>query len=268
MSIVGSVPSPAKLRILFRRCTFGPRVSCPRCGSTHIRKSESRYRCPKCRRPFSIRSVSWLRNGKLSDRKLWLLVRCWQDRIALRTTASIVGVAPGTVRRWQRTFRAHLVQDSASLRGTVEVDEAFVGKRRHGNQRIIIGALERERNRISLAIMDAHTQERSDQFLLTHIHPGSTVCTDGSMLYEGIHEFFRYLHVRCNHSAWYFGPTNRIEAVWSALKRFIRRTHHHVWKEHLPSLLREFEARWNAPELFQSPLTFLETSLVAVPARC
>ncbi|MBI4433267.1 transposase [Candidatus Uhrbacteria bacterium] len=106
--------------------------------------------------------------------------------------------------------------------------------------------------------MPKHDQETSDRFLLAHVTCGSTLCSDGSV---------RYARVSCDHSRFEFGPTNRIEAVWSSLKRFIRRTHHHVWKEHPPSLLREFEARWNTPELFRSPLTFLEASLTAVPTR-
>jgi len=40
------------------------------------------------------------------------------------------------------------------------------------------------------------------------------------------------------------------------LKRFIRRTWHHFRNRYwLPWLLREFEARFNAPEMFNSPLT-------------
>ncbi|MBI4433784.1 IS1595 family transposase [Candidatus Uhrbacteria bacterium] len=268
MASIGCTPSPAKLRSMLRRCTFGPRPFCPRCRTTHVRRSESRYRCPKCRRPFSIQSASWLHGKKLSDRKLWILLRCWQERVPLGTASRVAGVSPATVRRWYRQFSEHLMYASAPLRGTVEIDEAFIGKRRHGNQRIVIGAIERDTNRIVLQMMPAHTQEASDRFLLGHVEHGSAVCTDGSMLYEGINQFFSYLHIRCNHSAWYFGPTNRIEAVWSVLKRRIRRMYHHVWKEHLPNLLREFEARWNAPELFQSPFTFIETSLVAVPTRC
>jgi transposase-like protein len=116
--------------------------------------------------------------------------------------------------------------------------------------------------------MERYDQEASDRFLLEHVTPESMVWTDGSSLYEGITEFFGYLHARCNHSVRYFGPTNHIEGVWSVLKRFLRRTYDHVHREHLPELLREFEARWNAPELFQSPLTYLETSLFVVPSAC
>jgi hypothetical protein len=93
------------------------------------------------------------------------------------------------------------------------------------------------------------------------------VWTDGAMCYEGINAFFGYLHGRCNYDAWEFGPTNHVENVWSVLKGFIRRTFHRYHKEWLLQLLREFEARWNTPELFISPLFYLRAYLVAVPTR-
>lgn len=268
MSIIGSCPSSAKIRSILREAVFGPRPFCPRCGSSKVFRTESRYRCPRCRRPFSIRSVSWLKGAKLSDRKLWILLVCWQRRIALGTATSVAGVSLPTVRRWYRLFQEHLVYESPLLLGVVEVDEAFQGKRRHRNQTPIIGGISREQNCIVLRTMERYDQETSDRFLLRHIQTGSAIWTDGSSLYEGIDAFFQYPHLHCNHSAWYFGPTNHIEAVWSALKRFIRRTYHHLWKEHLPMILREFEARWNSPELFASPSLFLTTSLLAVPTAC
>jgi hypothetical protein len=55
----------------------------------------------------------------------------------------------------------------------------------------------------------------------------------------------------------HFGITNRIENLWSRLRQFIRKVYHHVWKEHLPRVLREFQARISRPGAFHSPLNFL-----------
>jgi len=267
MNILERVPKDAKLRSLIAFATFGKRPFCPRCGSTHVRRSEDRYRCPRCRKPFSLTSASWLRGMKLPPQKLWLLIDCWQRRIAFNTTAQIAGVSTITVRRWFRRFQEHLVYVSPQLEGTVEMDEAFLGRRRHGNQRIVLGAYERGSKRIVLRMTKDRAQGTTDTFLLRHVRKSSMVWTDGAGCYEGINAFFGYLHGSCNHSVWEFGPTNHIENVWSALKGFIRRTYHHFHKEWLPMLLREFEARWNTPELFYSPLTFLKTCLVVVPTR-
>lgn len=267
MNIIDRVPSEAKLRSVFLHHTFGARPSCPRCGTSHVQRSENRYRCARCRHHFSITSVSWLKYTKLPYKKIWMLLDCWQRRIAFATSAEIAGVSTVTVRAWFEKFECHLVYESPQLSGIVEVDEAFFGRRRYRNQRIALGAYEREHERIVLRPAWNREQETTDRFLLTYVHPTSTVCTDGAVGYEGIDAFFGYEHIACNHSTYDFGPTNHIEAVWSALKRFIRRTYHHVWKERLPSLLREFEARWNTPELFASPLNYLETCLYPVPSR-
>jgi IS1 family transposase len=204
---------------------------------------------------------------KISYRQLWLLIVCWQQRITFHTAADIAGVSSITARRWFRRFRYHLVYESPILQGVVEVDEAFVGRRRHRNQRIVLGAYERGSGRVVLRVTTNRDQGTTDQFLLDHVGTESTVCTDAATCYQGIDAFFGYRHTVCNHSEFVFGPTNHIENVWSRMKRFIRRTFHHYHKEWLPRLLREFEARINAPEIFQSPENYLSTCLVAVPSR-
>ncbi len=263
---IDEVPSNAKLRSLFRHATFGKRVFCPRCGTSHIKQSEARYRCPKCRRPFSLFSVSWLGCTKLSLRQIWILLQCWQAQYTLPAASSMASVSIITVRRWYGRFRRHLVYVSPEkFLGEVEVDESFVGRRRYKNQRIVLGAWCREEEKVILRIVPNRSQGTTDRFLLEHINEGSTVYTDSATCYEGIDEFFGYIHEACNHSKFVFGPTNRIEGIWSILKRHIRRTYHHVWKEHLPQLLWEIEARINTPQMFRNPLTYLQSSLVVVP---
>jgi len=204
---------------------------------------------------------------KLSYRTFWMLLICWQKRTSFATTSEICGVSAITVRRWFRRFQHHLVYESPHLSGVVEMDEAFLGKRRFGNQRIVLGAYERGSGKIVVRMTRNRDQETTDRFLLKNVSTQSTVCTDSAMCYEGIDSFFGYKRIVCNHSAWVFGPTNLIENTWSRLKGLIRRTYHHYHKEWLPKLLREFEARINAPELFISPLNYLETCLVVVPRR-
>ena len=109
MNIIDQIPSDAKIKGIIRQMTFGQRIFCPRCHSTKIYKSEKRYRCPKCRRPFSLTSVSWLSGMKINYRQLWLLIVCWQKRITFSTTIEITGLSDITVRRWFRRFQWNLV---------------------------------------------------------------------------------------------------------------------------------------------------------------
>lgn len=139
---------------------------------------------------------------------------------------------------------------------------------RHGSQKIVLGAVERRTGRVALKMVPRRNEEGTDIFILDHAVGGSTVYTDGALCYRGIDSFFGYVHETCNHSAFHFGPTNRIEAVWSALKRFLRRTLGKPTAKNLGEILREFEARTNHPELFDSPLRFLHFFLNPVPLAC
>lgn len=268
MHILEVIPSEAKIKKILMHVTFGNRPFCPRCGSTHIHRSEERYTCSSCRIPFSLTSVSWLKGMKISYQELWLLLYCWQQKISFRSTIELTGLSHVTVRRWRRKFQRHMVYESPMLQGLVEVDEAFVGRKRTGNQQIVLGAWSRCQKEVILRCSPNREQEATDRFLLRHVDQrGTTVFTDSAGCYRGIDRFFGYEHVTCNHSKFVFGPTNLIENIWSRFKRFIVRTYHHIHKKWLPLLLREFEARINTPELFESPLSFLQLSLYAVPSR-
>ena len=269
MHILESIPSEAQCRRIIRQSLFGKRIYCPRCLSSHVKRSEHRYTCPTCRKPFSIISASPFRHRRISYQQIFILLICWQKKVPFWTTAHFANVSPPTVRRYVTLFRTHLVYESPILRGSVEVDEAWLGRKKHKNQTIVIGATERKSGKAVLRIMKKRDQEWSDRFLLAYIEPqDSTIYSDGWEGYHGIREFFGYRHRTCIHGEGDFGPTAHAENIWSRLKRFITRTWDHSWKEHLPQILREFEARINAPELFNSPLNYLEICLTLVPKAC
>lgn len=262
MHILDQVPSEAKIKAFVRKLLFGKCLRCPHCSSFEVRKIECRFYCKKCRKKFSLISVSWLSGMKLSWRQFWILLRCWQERISLPMTSELANVSIPTARRWFRRFQYNLpYKRRGKLAGEVEIDEAFIGKRRYGNQSIIIGGFERFRGRIALDIITDRSEETTDRFILDNVEQKSTVYTDCWSSYTGIDNFFGYIHKTCNHSQYVFGPTNHIEAVWSAFKRWIRRSWQQVKAYLLPQFIKEFEARNNEPELFESPTNYLIKSL-------
>lgn len=255
-------PSEAKIKAQVRKMVFGKRLRCPHCQSCSVRKIECRFWCRKCRKKFSLTSVSWLSGMKLSWRKFWVLLRCWQTRQTLPAACQLASVSIPTARRWYRRFQYHIPYEQRQrFAGAVEIDETFIGKRKYGSQKIVIGALERETGKIALNIIKNRSQGLTDTFILEHVQKETTVYTDCFSSYQGIDSFFGYEHKTCNHSQYIFGPTNRIEAVWSALKRWIRRSWQQVKAYLLPQFLKEFEARNNETELFQTAETFLRRSL-------
>lgn len=268
MNILDRIPSESKLASELSRLVFGRRPRCPRCGTARVRRSERRYRCPRCRRPFSPKGASWLKGTKLSLRGLWLLVYCWQRRIPFSATLDVTGLSHVTVRRWRRRFQAALDCGSPTLEGLVEVDETFVGRRRTGNQRIVVGAWSRTQRKAVLRCVPDREQGTTDRFLLAHVEArGTTVLTDGWAGYRGIDSFFGYGHVTCNHSKWAFGPTNMAENLWSRLDRLIARVYQQARARWLPLLVRELEARINEPSVFESPEAFFKNSTALVPTR-
>jgi len=263
MSILSQMPSEAKIRSIIRKIVFKGRLKCPHCNAYKVRSIECRFYCRKCRRKFSLISSSWLSGMKISYTQVWILMSCWQKRLSVLAAEELAGVSHVTVRRWYRRFRNNIpYKRDNKLWGHVEIDEAFFGKRRTGNQRIVIGAYERSTGKVRLDIIPNRREETTDNFILDNVKIKSTVYTDAWSSYAGIDKFFGYTHEVCNHSQYVFGPTNRIEGVWSNLKRFIRRTYQQVRGFWLPFLLQEYEARVNAPELFSSPLNFLNHSLL------
>lgn len=67
------------------------------------------------------------------------------------------------------------------------------------------------------------------------------------------------------HKKFEFGLTSEIEGMFGNLRTFIRRMYHHATPEYLPEYVAEFAARFSHPEVFDSPLTFLTTTLAPAP---
>jgi len=127
----------------------------------------------------------------------------------------------------------------------VEVDETYVGGRRHsgqGNYRkhktMVMGMVERGGE------VRAFTKEAATGAILLpviheHILPKSTVFTDELIAYEGISHIAErgYVHRRINHSekVYVVGDvhTNTIEGFWSLVKNGLRGVYHSVGKGYL-----------------------------------
>ena len=260
-------PTEAKATALLRSCVWADgRPRCPRCRTVHVRGSEDRYHCRRCRRKFSLYSGTWLTGCRLSPRTLWKLIWCWQQGYAPGQMAELSGVSPQCVSRILPRLRAHLPRMSPKLAGIVEVDETCVGHTKHGGQRWVMGTILRSSPRkIALRLVADREQETTDRFLLDHVSQRSLVITDGWQAYRHIEEFFGYGHRIANHERGDLGPTNRIESLWSAFDRWRLRQYGTPRRSHLQGIVWEYQARISTPEFFDSPLSFLKNALSAVP---
>lgn len=276
-NILHQVPSSSQIKREIKKVVFGKRLFCPRCGSPQVKRSESRWRCRLCRRPFSLTSVTtWLKGMKLSLETFWLLLWCFVSKVSIEQAMKLCGVSKPTTRRWYGKFRERLPTDeidAVTLSGVIQMDEAYRGGKRHGYS--IIGAKEEKqpghKTKLALRVLDRPSVDRQDavSFLTQHIEPDSKLQTDGSMIYRGIGNWWRVSHEYERHNRWEFALTSEIEGLWGLLTTFIRRMYHHVTRSEIVPVAREFVARMMYPEWFSLPSSYLAVALqpMARPAR-
>ncbi|MGH7238998.1 MAG: IS1595 family transposase [Candidatus Saccharimonadales bacterium] len=263
MTSLTNIPTEARCKSSVLKLLTGS-GKCTKCQSKVSFKREYGW-CSNCRVKIRPKATTWFRGSKLTYRQLFVLLWCWQHRQSPGTARLVAGISYTTVARWYWRFRALVPQDDTSklLDGIVEADEAYFGKRRYGNQTIVMGAIERDTAKLKLAVIPDTEQDSLEGFLETHVARQSLVVTDYHMSYNDL-EFLGYSHERFNHSKGHFAGTNHIESNWSAMKRYLRKLYGCVPTKRLKLILREWMARHNQPELFNSPTNFLQETLFRI----
>ena len=258
---LNQIPSEAKIRKLLRKIIFGKNLFCPNCHSRKVYCSENRYRCKKCRKPFTLLSGTWLKDMKLSLRTFWALLWCWTQQIPVLQTQKLCHVKEGAVYHWFRQFRLHLPDFEPILQGKVQMDEAYfkslslimakqVGSKKVAHQMIFKNSVDRQ---------------QAAQFLFQYIQPKSALQTDGSSIYRGINQWWQVRHKKDIHKKWEFELTSEIEGMFGNLRTFIRRMYYHTTPKYLPEYVSEFCLRFSSPEIFISPNDYLSKTLKSVP---
>lgn len=257
MTSLADMPSEAVARRMVEQTILGDSRACPVCHA-QPKVSKTYLWCRRCRKKIRPKALTWLAHCRLSHRQLLCLIWCWQQRQAPGTARLVAGVSYTAVRRWYLQFRAHLPSElqDAQLVGIAEVDEAFFGKRKYGNQTMVVGAIERDTRRLRLQIIPDREQDTLELFLTAHVARNSLLLTDAHAGYADL-EFYGYTHERCNHSKGHFGPTNQIENTWGVMKRYLRKLYGCIPTKQLQRILNEWMARHNCKQLFASPSAYL-----------
>lgn len=274
MSILNQVPTKGKMQRELRKVVFGKYLFCPRCGGRRIKRYENRYRCKRCRKPFSLTSVTWMKGMKISLDSFWLLLWCWTNEVAADQAQKLCGVSKPTQRRWYEKFREHIPSqpfEELRLSGVVQMDEAYRGGKKGY---AIVGAKEKQgkrdnRRKMAFQVVPRPAVNRGEALSLVaeYVVPGSDLHTDGAAIYKTIEKWWRVSHQSEIHSKWEFALTSEIEGLWGTMTTFIRRMYHHVTKEKIEKLLCEFQARQMYPEWFDSPSSFLAVSLARMSQK-
>lgn len=260
MFSISKLTTEKKSERVIAEVVFGQRILCPRC-ETHLLRRETYYWCAPCRQKWRLRTLIGFPRSKLSYKKILVLIIAWQKKTGPGPIKHLRGISYTTISRWNSRFRKLLPRYHELLNGTIEVDEAYFGKQKFNNQKILMGAVDRTTNRLKLSEIPDREQDSLEYFLYQNVHTESMLHTD---CWTGYYDLYwnGYGHELHNHSEGRFAGTNRIESVWSATKRQIRRAYGQIRTNKLDEMMIEWEARYNYPELFKNPLTYLKGVLV------
>ena len=268
------VPDEDAARRWFESLVWPEGRHCPRCGSAEtVEASKSSglpYRCPDCRKTFSVRTGTALARSRVPLRK-------WALAIYLMVT-SLKGVSSMKLHRdlgvTQKTawFMAQRIRESwgqddiPPFPVAVEVDETYVGGRRkwmHGRKRaellqrfgrggssmeIVAGGRDRDTNRLHVRVIDGEDRVTLRGFVDRVAGVDARLYTDEAAAYRGMREE----HEAVNHSVGEYvneqAHVNGVESFWSMLKRGYHGTYHKMSPKHLQRYVDEFAGRHNIRE--------------------
>jgi transposase-like protein len=166
----------------------------------------------------------------------------------------ITGVTYKTAWRMFKQIRSLLGEDTTGLKNEIEVDETYIGGKRHGTRgrgaagkTPVVGVVERKGKVIATVTTDT-TSNTIYPIISQNVALNSTVYTDEYPVYNRVAKL-GYKHLRVNHSAKLYvdgsAHTNTIEGFWSLVKRGIDGVYHAVSPKYLQSYVNEYSFRYN-----------------------
>ena len=241
---------------------------CPHCGSFNvqcdIKHPTMTHRCRDCsNRPmFTVRMGSVMEGTKMG-------YRVWAIGIYLFTT-NIKGVSSMRLHRelgvaqksaWfmLQRLRKAAEMETGLFSGPIEVDETYVGGKRHNmstaqrkqltgrgtvGKQAVAGIKDRETKRVTAKVVRNTDRATLHGFVGDHAQPGTKVYTDDARAYMGLPN-----HESVKHSVGEYvrgqAHTNGVESFWSLLKRGYHGIYHKMSPKHLNRYVSEFATRHN-----------------------
>ena len=245
-------------------------ICCLLCGSTNAYKVKSGkpmpYRCRDCKRYFSIKSATALKDSKLPLKKwAWAI---YLEMTSLKGVSSMklhrdLGVTQKTAWFMLHRIREAFAEIATEFEGPVEVDETNVGGKR-GNKPLsvrreltgrgpvdmakVIGMKDRKTNRVVVKVIDDKSAASLHAFVNAHRQKGAKVYTDDARGYIGLDN-----HESVNHTVGEYvremAHTNGIESFWSMLKRGYTGVYHRMSVKHLERYALQFAGRHNVRDM-------------------
>lgn len=207
-----------------------------------------------------------LKNSNLEYKQIFLVIKCFSSNKTHRDVLDWTGLSYTSSRFNYSRIRGLLTSSlpMGKVSGHFVVDESFVGRARHDNQSIVIGAVDNNFEELRLEIIPDRSQDSIEGFLNRHIGTDSLLSTDAYSAYYGV-EYLGYAHNIDNHDKGELKNTVPIERVWGLFKTFYKRNYHHINKEKLPEYLVEFQFKFLHRKERDNPLYIAKVLANPVP---
>jgi hypothetical protein len=252
--------------ILERR--YGKADACPQCGVVGKLTKIAGRRAYACKEGCHIYPcVGTIFEHSSTKLTLWFhamyLITATRNGLAAKELERQLGVTYKCAWRIGHQLRILMnqraeAQNPGPLSGHVEVDETFIGGRKHRNKvrrhgdkadkAIVLGMAQRGGKLIG-KVVPSTGKMRLIPEIMENVAVGTTISSDEWNVYKRYLPTLGYNHGYVTHSADEFvrGPhhTNTLEGFWSWLKRGIKGTHVSVSKKHLQKYVDEFAFRFN-----------------------
>ena len=244
------------------RIRFPDGFSCPRCKCESFwTTSRGLYCCRQCEYQLSPTAGTIFQGTRkplrLWFRAIWYVVGQKYGVSALGLQRALGLGSYRTAWTWMHKLRRAMVRPGRDqLRGTVEVDETYVGGKKKGKagrgakgKSLVVVAAEEDGNRIGRIRLCRVTDASADsleEVVKQTVKPGTTIRTDGWRSYGNLDDM-GYEHDVVRQSADVGdNPLPLVNRVIALLKRWLLGTHQGaIQPEHLDYYLDEFTFRFN-----------------------
>jgi len=244
---------------------------CPHCknaGDKRLSKLEAHpgsqsgvrkgvYFCGACRQQFTVTVGTILERSHVPISK-WLLalfLLCSSKKsLSANQLHRMIGVTYKTAWFMGHRIRLAMTPDpwaAPKLKGTVEVDETFVGPKAQRKTPVV--ALVERHGLARVKVVASVTQKNLGAALSECVNQEAVVNTDEHPGYRNPLKPWK-AHQAVNHSRGEYqrqnpdgsrASTNTAESFFSLFKRALIGAWHHISREHLPRYANEFAFRWN-----------------------
>jgi transposase-like protein len=247
---------------------------CPHCKSKEVTRlpDSLKYRdgliqCNKCRKQFTATVGTVMHRSHITLRQ-W--IQAFHSMCSHKKGVSALQLQRNLGLRSYRSawHLAHRIRFAMKqeplaemLRGTVEVDETYIGGKtkggRHGrgrgapNKTIVVALVER-RGRVRAKPIENVSAEQLKGAIRENVHKTARIVTDELRSYHGLGQEFKGGHETVKHGSGEYAKgknyqihINGAESYFALLKRGVHGTFHHISKKHLGRYCDEFSFRWD-----------------------